>query len=570
MTSVRMALCQMNSTVGDLPGNQRKIIAFAEQARLCGADLVVFPELCLCGYPPEDLLLKPYFLRKNAEALERLAGRVASPTMILGLPSQGNGQNYNSAAVLSEGRVRAAYNKMRLPNYGVFDEKRYFEPGTELLCLEHNSVLFGVTICEDIWDADGPCRDYAENGVQVIINVSASPYHRGKMSQREEVVRQRAKENRVHVFYCNLVGGQDELVFDGGSFVVSGEGHIVARAKQFEEDLVLYDLVIAPGGAKPTCPVVRISSPAPEAQKPPLPSPETHKLSRIQEVYAALLLGLKDYVRKNGFSRVILGLSGGIDSALTACIAVDALGADKVEALTMPSVFSSERTQRDAHLLARNLGIKLYQIPISAIYRTYLEELQPAFEGLQADVAEENIQARIRGTILMAFSNKFGHLVLTTGNKSETSVGYCTLYGDTAGGFAVLKDVCKTLVYELALFVNQKAAKDLIPETIIERPPTAELKPDQKDEDVLPPYDLLDVVLEAYVEEDKSADQIISEGFDPNLVHRIIEMVDRNEYKRRQAPPGIKITPKAFGRDRRMPITSGFRFGWRSRQRTTV
>jgi len=574
LAGVRMALAQMNSTVGDLAGNRDKVLTFARKARDSGAEIVVFPELSLCGYPPEDLLLKPYFLQKNAETLDQLAGSLSFPVVVLGYPSRVNGRTRNSAAVLSGGSVRAVYHKMLLPNYGVFDEKRYFQPGSEPLFLEYKSLLFGITICEDIWEPAGPCRLYGRQGAQVIINLSASPYHSGKMNLREEVLRDRAIENSVYVFYANLVGGQDELVFDGGSIVVSPEGSVVARERQFCEGLLLFDLTVSPVARTPArgavrksaCPLTKLDPPSREPtpargafQKPLLPQAPTGKLSGAEEVYGALRLGLRDYVEKNGFSKVILGLSGGIDSALTACIAVDAIGPDRVEVLTMPSMFSSQETRRDARLVAENLGVRLHSVPINAIYEEYLKQLEVAFEGHQTDVTEENIQARIRGNILMAFSNKFGYLVLTTGNKSETSVGYCTLYGDTAGGFAVLKDVYKTLVYELARFVNKKEGREIIPRGIFERTPTAELKPDQKDEDSLPPYHLLDRILEQYIENDKSATEIVSQGFEPSLVHRVIEMVDKNEYKRRQAPPGIKISPKAFGKDRRMPITNRFR-----------
>jgi NAD+ synthase (glutamine-hydrolysing) len=558
MAAIRIALAQINSTVGDLPGNREKILTFAGKARDAGAEIVVFPELALCGYPPEDLLLKPYFIERNSEALRELAGRLSLPTVIVGYPSRENGRIHSSAAVLSGGRVRAIYHKMLLPNYGVFDEKRYFEPGMQPVFVEYRSVIFGITICEDIWEATGPCRIYGEQGAEVIVNLSASPYHRGKMRLREEMLRERASENALHVFYANLVGGQDELVFDGGSMVVSPDGRVVARGKRFVEDIVLYDLNVPGGRRKENRAMVSLSASPAELPKPPIPSSTRCEMSAVEEVYGALVLGLRDYVEKNGFSRVILGLSGGIDSALTACIAVDALGPERVEALTMPSPFSSEETQRDARILAENLAIRLLRVPISIVHQAYLEELGPFFGGRKPDITEENIQARIRGNILMAFSNKFGHLVLTTGNKSETSVGYCTLYGDTAGGFAVLKDVYKTLVYELAQLANEKARREIIPQSIFERAPTAELKPNQKDEDSLPPYPLLDRVLEAYIENDRSAAEIIAEGLDPAVVHRVIEMVDKNEYKRRQAPPGIKITPKAFGKDRRMPITNKF------------
>jgi NAD+ synthase (glutamine-hydrolysing) len=559
MGSVRIALAQINSTLGDLAGNRKKILSFASEARDNGAEIVVFPELSLCGYPPEDLLLKPHFLQENGRVLEELTASLPPAVTVVGYPGRREGRNHNSAAVLSGGRVRATYDKMLLPNYGVFDEKRYFEPGRKPLYVEYRSVLFGITICEDIWEAEGPCAVYAEGGVQVVINLSASPYQRGKASVREELLRKRAKEGKAYFLYTNLVGGQDELVFDGGSLIVSPEGDVLARGKQFAEELVLFDLPAADSKTKPSCPIIRLEPLSEETRKPSLPPRESARLSPVEEVYSALVLGLGDYANKNGFSKVILGLSGGIDSALTACIAVDALGADRVEALTMPSAFSSEETQSDARVLAQNLGIGLRSVPIRTVYEAYLEELRPFFEDREPDVAEENIQARIRGNLLMAFSNKFGHLVLTTGNKSETSVGYCTLYGDTAGGFAVLKDVYKTLVYELARFVNEKAGTDVIPQSVLRRPPTAELKADQKDEDTLPPYDLLDRILDAYIEQDKSAPDIISEGFEPSLVYRVIGMVDRNEYKRRQAPPGIKITPKAFGKDRRMPITNKFR-----------
>ncbi len=553
---IRLALAQINSTVGDLESNKRKVLEFINKAGEWAADLVLFPELALCGYPAEDLLLKPHFLARNAEVLGEIAAKAFWPVSLLGYPRAVENRAYNSVAVLSGGRVRAVYNKTLLPNYGVFDERRYFHQGSDLVMLDYKCVVFGITVCEDLWEADGPCRDYGGGGAQVILNLSASPYHKGKMSLREEMLRTRAKESGVCVAYVNLVGGQDELVFDGGSLIVSPEGDILARGKRFAEDLVVCDLDVPARETQKEVPLIRIQSSQETAQKPRLTRQQWQELSEPEEVSRALLLGLRDYVKKNGFSKVILGLSGGIDSALTACIAVDALEAERVEALTMPSVFSSEETQNDARRLAKNLGVRLHRIPIDNVYDAYLRELRSAFAGRRCDVTEENIQARIRGNLLMAFSNKFGHLVLTTGNKSETSVGYCTLYGDTAGGFAVLKDCYKTLVYELARFVNEKAGEERIPETIIGRPPTAELKPDQRDEDSLPPYALLDRILELYIEEDRSAPRIISEGFDPRLVHRVVDLVDRNEYKRRQAPPGIRITPKAFGKDRRMPITN--------------
>ena len=559
MSTLRIALAQINTTVGDLPGNLRKVQTFAERAAAAGADIVVFPELALSGYPPEDLLLKPHFVAKNAETIDELAASLPPLMAVVGYPREKDGRKYNSAAVLNGGNLRATYDKMLLPNYGVFDEKRYFWAGESPALIESKSVLFGITICEDIWGDCGPCSVYANQGVQVVLNLSASPYHRGKMGFREELLRKRAAESGAYFFYVNLVGGQDELVFDGGSLVVSPQGDILAHGNRFVEDLVLCDAALPAYSRSSTFRVTRLDCPS--GRKPRIAAREEVKLSPIEEVYEALVLGLKDYVEKNGFSRVILGLSGGIDSALTACIAVDALGRERVEAVTMPSAFSSRETQNDARLLAENLGIRLHIVPIGGIYERYLAELECVFRGRTSDITEENIQARIRGNILMAFSNKFGHLVLTTGNKSETSVGYCTLYGDTAGGFAVIKDVYKTLVYELARLVNERTGKELIPRTILERPPTAELKPDQKDEDTLPPYPILDKVLEAYIENDTSALEIIAEGFDEALVRRIVDMVDRNEYKRRQAPPGIKITPKAFGRDRRMPITNKFRAG---------
>jgi len=539
--SLRVALAQINVTVGDLDGNARLIAAAIDRARDAGADLVVLPELALPGYPAEDLYLKRHFILANQRTLERLAAETAGITALVGFaePVEQTGQPRpdapsrpgarNALAVISEGRIEAVYRKRRLPNYGVFDEARYFEPGAEPLIWEVNGVAVGLTICEDVWEEGPPASLEAEAGAALIVNASASPYLWGKGLARERMLADRAGHYRVPFAFCNLVGGQDELVFDGHSVVADAGGEIVARARQFEEDFLVWDL-----GADETGSLA-------------------DTLPELDEVYAALRLGLRDYVRKNGFEHVVIALSGGIDSALVALIAVDALGPDRVTCVVMPSPHSSPETQADARRIAGNLGVELIEIAIEEAMEVY-GRLLPDL----SDVAAENVQARIRGNLIMALSNARGWLVLTTGNKSELSVGYATLYGDMAGGFAVIKDVPKTLVYRLVEHRNEVAGRELIPRSVIERPPSAELRPDQRDEDSLPPYELLDRVLQAYVEGDRSREEIAREGVPPEIIDEVARMVDRAEYKRRQAPPGIRITPKAFGRDRRLPITNRF------------
>lgn len=571
---LRIALAQINPTVGDLPANKETIIRYVEKAKGKKADLVIFPELSLCGYPPEDLLLKRQFLDDCQKTLDQIVAQAFGISCLVGFPEASKSSVYNAAALIHDGRLMGTYRKMLLPNYGVFDEKRYFEPGKEGLVFVLNGVAVGINICEDSWYTSGPAKiEVQEGGAKVIANISASPYHVGKRGVREEVLRRLAKENRCFILYNNLVGGQDELIFDGGSFVLDRKGEVLANSKQFHEHMLVFDLEISQDeliDSKDTyssmCPdstligEVRrlfISSVAPQ-RKQKLPETKIRWLDCLDEIYSALVLGVRDYVRKNGFPKVLIGISGGIDSALTATIAVDALGAEAVVGVTMPSRFSSEETKGDARVLSDNLGIRLISIPIEDVFNAYLDSLKPTFGEMAPDVTEENIQARIRGSILMALSNKFGWLVLTTGNKSETAVGYCTLYGDMAGGFGVIKDVPKALVYRLAEFRNRQAGRFLIQRSIMEREPSAELRPDQKDQDSLPPYDKLDAILQAYVEQDMGYAEIVKMGFDGDMVKGVIQMVDRNEYKRRQAAPGIKITPKAFGKDRRLPISNRY------------
>jgi len=559
MPSLRLAIAQLNVTVGDLSGNRRLVADAIRRAQAWLADIVVVPELALTGYPPEDLLLKPQFVEANLQALTAVAPHARGLLALVGLVDRDRGGRlYNAAAVLGNGRWLATYHKQCLPNYGVFDEKRYFRAGTEPLVIASGGVKLGVTICEDLWEAR-PCRTLAAAGAQVVVNLSASPYHAGKLRDRERLFAARARQNRLAIAYCNLVGGQDELVFDGGSLVLDAHGRLVAQAAQFAEDLLLVDLApeqlgpVRRGGK----PAIRIAQPLPS--RPALPRQRRQPMAPLEEVYEALVLGLRDYVKKNGFSTVVLGLSGGVDSALTASLAADALGPAHVMGIVMPSRFSSASTQEDAKHVGRALGIEVQEISIEPVFSAYLDTLKPFFGERSADVTEQNIQARIRGNLLMALSNKFGWLVLTTGNKSEIATGYTTLYGDMAGGLAVIKDVPKTLVYQLARYRNRRGPGSPIPSTVLQRAPTAELAPNQRDSDSLPPYDVLDRVLKAYVEEDRSIQQILHlNQVDPTTVRRVARMVDRAEYKRRQGPPGIKITPRAFGRDRRMPITNRY------------
>ena len=575
---LRVALAQINSTVGDIPGNSRKIKEWIGRSRDEGAQLVVFPELALTGYPPEDLLLKTHFVDAAGAALDELARETEEGDLValVGFPERRD-DVYNACAVLAEGRVQAIYRKMFLPNYGVFDEARYFQSGTEAALIELNGVAIGLTICEDIWEPGPPATTEALAGAQVIVNLSASPYHAGKPLEREQMLVQRARDNTAIVLFCNMVGGQDELVFDGHSVAIDGSGDVVARAPQFEESLTV--CTVDPGAVAAlrlrdarhraavrrsregdaVDPVAVLARLAVEADGTPVEGPIAEPLSPEEEVYTALVTGVRDYVDKNGFESVVFGLSGGIDSSLVALIAVDALGPDRVTAVVMPSPYSSEETQADARRTAENLGTNLLEYDISDPMKGYDRLLAETFEGRESDITEENLQARIRGNIVMALSNKFGWLVLTTGNKSEMSVGYATLYGDMAGGFAVIKDVPKTLVYELVRYRNEREGRELVPASVLERAPSAELRPDQRDDDSLPPYEVLDPILEAYVEEDRGREEIIGSGVSADVVDQVLTMVDRSEYKRRQAPPGVKITPKAFGRDRRLPITNRFR-----------
>ena len=570
---LRLALAQINSRVGDIEGNASKISENIDRARDAGAELVLFPELGLTGYPPEDLLLKEHFLQAAREALQELAREAEGIVALVGFPERAD-DVHNALAVLAEGELQAIYRKSVLPNYGVFDEQRYFQVGDGAAVLELGDARLGLTICEDIWTPGPPASDEALAGAPLILNASASPYHVGKGGQRERMLIQRARDNLAAVAFTNLVGGQDELIFDGHSLLIDHEGTVLARAPQFAESLTvatvdlqaamtsrLRDTRLRPP-VRRALPEVRRLGPLtrredvggdrPGGDVTPLLEPEA-------EVYAALVLGTRDYVEKNGFKHVVIGLSGGIDSTLTLLVAVDALGADCVTTVTMPSRYSSSGTRDDAKVLADNLGVRLQEIAIGSAMEVYDELLAPHFEGREPDITEENLQARIRGNLLMALSNKFGWLVLTTGNKSENSVGYSTLYGDSAGGFAVIKDVPKTLVYRLVDFRNARDSDHPVPQSIIDRPPSAELREDQRDADSLPDYDTLDAILEAYIEEDADPEQLERAGFPRDAVEKVIALVDRAEYKRRQAPPGIKITPRAFGRDRRMPITNAYR-----------
>ncbi|MDQ3849639.1 MAG: NAD+ synthase [Actinomycetota bacterium] len=572
--SLRIALAQINAVVGDIAGNAAMVCEQLARAREAGAQLVLFPELALTGYPPEDLLLKEHFLSDARSALERVAGEAREIVAVVGYPERAE-DVYNAAGVLADGAVQASYRKRNLPNYGVFDEVRYFQsgPGGALVCVDGVSV--GLTVCEDIWQPGPPLSDEALAGARLIVNISSSPYHAGKGSERERMIAQRAKDNLVAVAFCAMVGGQDELVFDGYSVVVDHEGTVLARAPQFAEALLVAEVdPLAAGSARlrdtrqrPAArhfesEVARLGSfttdgrahqvPAQDAAVAPL-------LDAEAEIYAALVLGTRDYVTKNGFDHVVIGLSGGVDSTLVALIAVDALGADRVTCVTMPSPYSSEGTLNDARSLAKNLGTELLELPIEAMMRGYDRSLEEVFAGREPDITEENLQARIRGNLLMALSNKFGWLVLTTGNKSEMSVGYSTLYGDSAGGFAVIKDVPKLLVYRLVDERSRRDPESPVPESIVSRPPSAELRPDQRDAESLPPYEVLDAILEGYVEHDLGREQLIAHGLAAEDVDRIIRLVDLAEYKRRQQPPGIKITARAFGRDRRVPITNRYR-----------
>jgi NAD+ synthase (glutamine-hydrolysing) len=569
-------MAQMNPTVGDLKGNTSKIIRLIDEARTLGADLVAFPELAVSGYPPEDILFKPQFIQDCRSHVDEIVSASRDIAVVLGFPDDDDGM-YNAAVVAWDGRLVDVYHKIYLPNYGVFDEKRYFKPGNRCPIYVINGVNIGVNVCEDIWYDLGPTEVQRESGAEVIVNINGSPYHAGKGDFRRQMLAGRAVTNGLFVSYTNMVGGQDELVFDGHSMLFDYAGNLVANGRQFEEELVMADLDVdgvalhRGGGNEPRREdpealrrvgepaIIHVSDYRERASGTTQQAVRSEPLGMPGEVYAALVLGTRDYVRKTGFQKVLIGLSGGIDSSITAVVAVEALGRENVVGVAMPSRYSSEGSIVDAKLLADNLGMEMRTIPIEDAFTAYLRSLEDQFRGTQSGVAEENLQARVRGNLLMALSNKFGWMVLTTGNKSELATGYSTLYGDMAGGFAVIKDVPKTLVYEVSEYVNRRAGKELIPRSVIEKPPSAELRPDQMDQDTLPPYDVLDPILKAYVEDDRTYDEILAMGFGEDTVQRVLQLVDRNEYKRRQAPPGVKITPRNFGRDRRMPIVNRYR-----------
>src|SRR5215204_6219946 len=567
---MRVALAQINTTVGDIWGNVEKMADTLERATDAGAELVAFPELTIPGYPPEDLLMRPSFIEENARALGEFAGQVPEDMVAAVGFVDLDADLYNTCAVLSGGEILHRYHKHYLPNYSVFDENRYFREGSGAPLVDLDSNLVGVSVCEDIWYPGGPAREQALSGASVLLNISASPYHRRKGAFRERMLGVRASDYGCYVVFCNLVGGQDELVFDGHSVVFDPEGALVARAAQFREDFLLVDLY--PDQSL----MQRLHDPRPRKENPERP-PEVIKVPRHEtapaepvepriepslpeegEILEGLVLGLGDYFRKNGFSRAVLGLSGGIDSSLGAAVAAEALGPENVTGVLMPSRYTSDLSNTDAAALAKNLGIDTQNVPIGPAFDAYEEMLRDTFKGLPEDVTEENLQSRIRGNILMALSNKFGWIVLSTGNKSEMSVGYSTLYGDSAGGFAVIKDVPKTLVYRVAREVNRVEGREVIPDSVLDKEPSAELREDQRDTDSLPPYEILDPILEAYIEEDRGVAEIVASGFDEDDVRRVVQLVDSAEYKRRQAPTGIKVTGRAFGRDRRMPITNRY------------
>ena len=570
----RIALAQINARVGDIEGNLNKILRYLSSAKDSGVDIVCFPELSITGYPPEDLLLKPNFINDSIDAVQEVRKATENITVILGYADRKE-DIYNAAAIIHDKKIVDVYHKRYLPNYGVFDENRYFQSGVRAPVYKLGGVIFGVNICEDIWYPGDPTRRQALLGdAQIIINISSSPYYASKIGSRERMLMTRAKDNSVNVVFCNMVGGQDELVFDGNSVVIGETGSIIARAKSFEEDLLIADINVNrvfrsrihdPRRRKERhalelhsekAEIIDISKTPKQKEKPTIQLRIEDCYQKEEEIFRALVLGTKDYVSKNGFKKVAVGLSGGIDSALVAAIAVEAMGNDNVVGVAMPSRYSSKASVTDSEILSANLSLELLNIPIEKALKSYLQMFSDVFGGKKQDITEENLQARIRGNILMALSNKFGWLVLTTGNKSEMSVGYCTLYGDMAGGFAVIKDVPKTIVYKLSNFYNVSKGSEVIPSSILTKPPSAELRPDQLDTDSLPPYEVLDPILKAYVEDDLSAEEIVSLGFKKSIVKKIIKLVDQNEYKRRQAPPGIKITARAFGKDRRFPITN--------------
>jgi NAD+ synthase (glutamine-hydrolysing) len=566
-----VGLAQLNPTVGDLDGNLAKMLAAYERAEAAGCDLVAFPELSTTGYPPEDLVLKPGFVVDNLAALAKLAARTGRCAAVVGFVDQDR-DLYNAAAVCANGAIAATYRKRLLPNTSVFDEARYFTPGHDSDPLELfvvGGVKVGVSICEDIWSPFGPVAEQAAAGAEVSININASPFHAGKGIERERMLAARASDSHTAIVYVNQVGGQDELVFDGGSVVFDHEGTLLARAPQFVEDLMVVDVPVPPVYRKrlldprgrlteALLPTVEVSADA-VVHDEPAPATIAAPLDADRELHDALVLGTRDYCTKNGFDDVVIGLSGGIDSTIVACIAVDALGAEHVHGVSMPSRYSSEHSRSDAQLLAENLGIDFRTISIEPAFSAYLDMLAPSFEGREPTLTYENIQSRCRGLLLMAMSNEFGWMALTTGNKSEVAVGYFTIYGDSVGGFGIIKDVLKTRVYDLCRYVNRTAGREIVPEAVITKPPSAELRPDQRDDQSLPPYEVLDPILQLYVEDDRTAGEIIEMGHDEAMVRRITRLVDIAEYKRRQTPPGVRVSRKAFGKDRRLPITSGYR-----------
>ncbi|GAC1400837.1 MAG: NAD+ synthase [Chloroflexota bacterium] len=578
MRTLRVALAQLNSTVGALRHNGDRIIDGIRRAESMDADVVAFPELALTGYPPEDLVLKPEFIADNVRELHRVAESVGDITAVVGFVDTDGGDIFNAAAVIQNGQIVGRYHKFFLPNYSVLDEQRYFKAGTEWAVYVVRGVKIGITICEDIWYPIGPGTLQSMAGAEVIVNINSSPFRSGKHNQRARMVATRAQDELSYVCYVNMVGGQDELIFEGASMIYDQDGETIAQGNFFDEDFLLADLdadavfsarlhdtrrrqmilspevFAAPGRTIET----PLACPADRELRPSIPQHCRRVLTGAEEMYGALVLGTRDYLRKSGFTTAVIGLSGGIDSSLTAAVAVDALGAENVLGVSMPSRYSSKGSRTDAERLARNLGIRCITIPIENAFAAYLDMLAGVFDGLDPDLTEENLQARIRGNILMALTNKLGGLVLTTGNKSEMAVGYSTLYGDLAGGYAVLKDVFKTTVFELARYCNTAAEREIIPHAVIEKPPSAELRPDQRDEDSLPPYPILDAILEMYVEDDRSSSDIVAHGFDPVTVTRVINLVEHSEYKRRQAPPGPRITTRAFGKDRRLPIVNKY------------
>jgi NAD+ synthase (glutamine-hydrolysing) len=572
---VRLALAQINPIVGDLEGNRRLILDRLAEAKGQGAELVVFPELAVTGYPPEDLLLRPGFIRAAEDSVEQIAREAPGVTVLVGAPHFDR-DLYNACYVLSSGEVKAVYRKRFLPNYGVFDEDRYFAPGRDLILLEHGKTLIGPTVCEDMWQPGPPATDLALAGAELLVNISASPFYVGRPDEREEMFVTRARDNSSFVAFCNTVGGQDELIFDGHSCVIDDEGTVLARAPGFEETLLVVDIepqevigrrlrdvrrraLAREREQVPSVEIIHVGSPGPSSNGSKATAEVVPFVDELEQMRLALELGLHDYVEKNGFREIVVGVSGGIDSAVTVALAAEALGPERVHCVSMPSRYSSEGTRNDARRLAESLGSPFLEIPIGTIVEGFDAALAEAFTGRNSDLTEENIQARARGVLLMALSNKFGWLVVATGNKSELSVGYATLYGDMAGGFALLKDVYKTDVFRLAKYLNERAGRELIPQSIIDRAPSAELRDNQLDEDSLPPYPKLDEVLEQYVEHDRTLEELSADGFDHDVVERAVSMIDRAEYKRRQAPPGVKLRPKAFGRDRRTPITNRWR-----------